>query len=84
MQAFELLFGFAVVTWVRNGVSVGVSIENFESHINAHHAASGGVLNLAFGLNTELHIIPIGAAQDANAFDLLERESFNVLLGIAH
>ena len=84
MEAFELRLGFSIMTWVCNYVPIGVSVEGLQTHIDADHAAGLNMFTLALGLDTELYIISICAAQDAYPLDLLHWEGFNVLLGIAN
>jgi hypothetical protein len=83
VQAFEFLLGFAIVAWVLNLLTIGVGVEDLQTHVDADHASGLDMLYLAFGLDTQLHIISIGAMEDANPLDLFNREGFNVLPRIA-
>ena len=59
------------MAWVLNLLTIGVSVEDLQTHVDADHAAGLHMVTLPLDLDTELNIIPIGAAQEANAFDLL-------------
>ena len=72
------------MTWVLNRVALGVGIVGFESDINAYLLASRNMLYLALCLDPELHIVAIGTVYHPHPFDLLGREGFNLLLGIAY
>src|SRR6266480_2676634 len=84
MQAFEFLFRLSIMTGILNREAVRVGVEDFETHVDADHAARLDMLTLAFGLDSELHRISIGTAQEANSFDLLHGKGFDVLSGIAY
>src|SRR2546423_674476 len=78
------LSGGQVMAWVLNLLTVRVSVEELQPHVDADYAACILVLDGTFGLDRELTIMPIGAAHDANALDLLYGKGFDVLVGIAH
>jgi hypothetical protein len=83
METFEFRLSLAIMAWVRNLISVGVSVEDFQTHIDANHTTRLDMLTLAEGIYTELNRIPIGAMEDANPLDLLHGKGFDVLSGIA-
>ncbi len=83
METFEFRLACSVVTWVLNGLTVGVRVEDFQTPIDADHTSSLDMLDLALGLDTELAIISICATEETNPFDLLDGEGFDVLPGIA-
>ena len=84
METFNFGLGEASVTWVRNCVPIAVGVEDLQPHIDTDHAASLDMLTLLLGLHTELEIIAICAAQDANSFDLLHWEGFDVLRRVSN
>ena len=84
IETFEFCLSLAVVAWVLNALSVGVGVEDLQPHVDTDHAASFDMFALAFGLHPKLAIISICASQDANSFDLLGGEGFDMLPGIAH
>ncbi len=80
MQAFESLFRVAIMTWVLDSVSLGVGVECLEPDINAHLLAGWEMGDLAGSTDTELAIIAVSTAHNANPFDLFEREGFDLLI----
>ncbi len=84
MQAFEFLFGFAIMTRVVYGVAIRIRVEAFQSHINTDHVASSKVFNLALGLNGELAIVAIGPMDNAYALDLFDGKGCNLLFLVTH
>ena len=84
MQAFELLFGFAIMTGVVYCVAIGIRVEAFQSHINTDHAASRKVFKLALGLNGELAIVAISPMDNSYALDLFDGKGCNLLFLVAH
>ena len=83
MQTFKFLLRLSGETWVLNALTVGIGVEDLQTHVDADHAAGFHMLTLPFDLDTELHIIAIGTAQEANSLDLLGGEGEDVLSGIA-
>src|SRR5713226_2349232 len=84
MQAFEFLFRFAIVARVLNHVAVGVSQEGLKTHINAHFFPRCNMVDDAFYLEAQLHIIPISPMHDTNALDLLDGEGGALLFRVAN
>src|SRR6266436_4167294 len=84
LQAFQLLFGFAIVTRVLNGVVLAIGIVGFESHVNAHLFAGGSMRNRPLCLYSKLHIVPIGTMHNPYSLDLLWRKVCNLLFRIAN
>lgn len=84
MQALEFLLSLTVVTGILYRVAKRVGIVGFETDINADPFAGGGVLYQPSGLYRELTIVAISTADNPDAFDLLGREGFDVLLFVAH
>jgi hypothetical protein len=83
VEALELLFRLSIMTWVRDKVPVGIGVEDLQTHVDAHHAARLDMFTLSFGLDAELSVVAISAAQEANSLDLLDWEGFDVLSAIA-
>ena len=84
METFEFCLGFAVVAWVLYCVPIGVRVEDLQTHVDTDDTASFHMLTLSFGLNSELSVVSIGAAQEADPLDLLHWESFDMLSGTAN
>ena len=84
METFELRFGLAVVALVLYRVPIGIGVEDLQAHIDANHTARLDMFALAGGTDAELRIIAIGAAYNANSFNLLDWEGFDVLIRIAY
>ena len=63
MQAFHALFGFPQVARVLNRVAFTIGQERFETHVNAHVLASGGMLNETMGLHGKLTVVAIGTLE---------------------
>ncbi len=83
LESFESLFSFAVVSWVRYRVALGVGQEGFESHIDANFSSRWNVFDFALSLDAKLDIVPIGASDNVNPLDVFDGEGFNVLLLIS-
>ena len=83
MKPLQSLLSEAQVTWVLDGVSLGVGIEGFQAHINAHLFARRDVFDHTTCFDTELDIVAVSTTHHAYALDLLDGEGFNVLLFIA-
>ena len=62
METFEFRFSLAVVAWILNLLAVGVSVEAFQTHVDADQAARFHMFTLPLGLDTELDIMPICAS----------------------
>ena len=84
MQPLELLFRFAIMTGVLDGMAFGVGIVGEEADIDAHLFASGNMLDLALCLYRELTIVAISPMHNPYALDLLGRKGCNLLVGIAN
>src|SRR6266446_8839768 len=83
MEPLELLFGLPQKARIGDFDSLRVGIECLESHVNANLFASGLMDDLPSRLHTELDEIAIGTPHDADPFDLLLWESFDLLFLIA-
>lgn len=82
METLEFRLRFSVVTLVLYRIPVGIGVEELQAHVDTDHAARLDMFTLALGLNTKLAIIAIGTAQDANPFDLLDWEGFDLLVRV--
>src|SRR5262249_29493212 len=70
VELLELLFGFAILAWVRDGVAVAVGVEGVQPPSNAGLLAGGSMVYVPFGIHAELHIIAIGPTDKADALEL--------------
>src|SRR5205807_1550787 len=77
-------FCFAVMPWVLNCGSLGISQEAFEPDIYTQIFPRGNMLDFALGLHAELSVVAICTADNAHPFNILHRECLNLLLLIAH
>ncbi len=84
MKPLQSLLCLTIMAGVLNGVSLGVGVEGFQTNINAHSFPCRDMFDVSLNLDTELDVVPVCPPHNAYSFDLLEREDFNVLLGIAH
>lgn len=80
LQPLQLLFGFAIVAWVLHSVSFRVGREGLEANIKADSFLCCNMLNVPISLYAKLNEVAVGTADNANPFDLLEREGFNRLV----
>ena len=62
LQTCKLLLSFAIVSGVGNGLTFRVSQVGFESYIYAQLFTGWDMLNLTFGIDTELAIVSICAS----------------------
>src|SRR6266853_4178146 len=83
LQAFQLLFGFAIVARVLYRVALGVGIVGFQPYINAYLLSRRLMHDGTLCLDSELHIVAIGSMDNAYPFDLFKRKGCNLLLRIA-
>ncbi len=79
MQTLELLFRFAKVSRVLNGVALRVGQKSLESHIDADGFPRWNMLDAALCLDSELDIVAISTLENANSLDLLAGECFDLL-----
>src|SRR5437879_13393823 len=84
LETFELRLRFAVMPWVLNSGSLGISQEAFEPDIYTQLFAGWDMLDFALGLDAELRIIAIGPADNANSFDVFDWKCLNLLFLIAN
>ena len=84
METFEFRLRLSIVALVLYRVSIGVGVEDLQTHVDTDDTASFHMLTLSFGLNSELSVVSIGAAQEADPLDLLHWESFDMLSGTAN
>lgn len=80
LQPLQPLFGFAIGAWVLHGVSFRVGREGLEANIKADSFLCWNMLNVPISLYAKLNEVAVGTADNANPFDLLEREGFNLLV----
>ena len=79
METLEFRLGLSVVALVFNGIPIGVGVEELQAHVDANDAARLDMFALALCLDTELDIVSISTTEDANSFDLLDGEGFDLL-----
>ena len=75
LQAFLWLFSDDE-GW--HGIAFGVGQELLQAHINTDMQTGGDVPGLAFCMYCELAIETISTFDETHAFDVLDRECFNV------
>src|SRR5260370_11530404 len=80
----QLLLSFAVVARVGDGISFGVGQKAFEPDIYTNLIARFNVFDFAGSSDTELAVVAIGTAHNANTLDVLDRESLDMLLFVAN
>jgi len=83
-KPLESLLSFPVVPRVVYGSALGVGQKALKTYINTQLRVRGDVFNLALDLDSELTVVAIGTADNANTLDILDRKGFYLLFLVAN
>ncbi len=84
LESLESFLSSPMMSRVGYAVSLRISQEAQESHIDPDLPPRWDVLNSALRLDGKLHIVAVSPTEDANPLDVFDGEGFNILLLIAN
>ena len=83
-KPLESLLRFPVVPRVVYGSALGVGQKALQTYINTELRVRRDVFNFALGHDTELTVVAIGTADNANTLDILDWKGFYLLFLVAN